>query len=225
MAQSAPPEIEAQAAPYLERCDQGDAYACEYAIALIKRNDRTFWQSDRYIALSLQACEVGSSRSCWNFEWQGYGGVLNPIRQQAEVYLPTALRGCENGSGVACWQAGDLLTELGQAGPAEILGHYDRSCEIGYSDGCAAAADLRVEQGLDAVPTSLRACYGTAVGQAPKLASCQRGCESGDALSCYRAGLILERGRDGINPVRANAQQSEALFRQACAGGHAAACR
>ncbi len=52
-----------------------------------------------------------------------------------------------------------------------------------------------------------------------------RACEAENVQACYRAGLILERGRDGINAIRPDAERSEALMRRACAGGHADACR
>ncbi len=219
-----PEGAERQAAPYLERCDQGEPYACEYALAVIKRNDRTFWQSERYVALSTQACEAGSSRSCWNFEWQGVGGVLNPVRRDSERYLPIATTGCDNGSALACWQAGDVRRILGRYSESEILDFFVRSCEGGYADGCEEAAAMQTALGRDASRASIRACYGTAVGVQGKLASCERGCEAGDARSCHEAGIILGRGRDGITPVALDADRAEALFAQACHAGHEPAC-
>lgn len=219
-----PVAAERQAAPYLARCDQGEAYACEYAIAVLKRNDSTFWQSDRYVDLSIQACEVGSSRSCWNFEWQGVGGVLNPIRLDHERYLSIATTGCENGSGLACWQAGDVRRLIGTYPDREMLGFFERSCELGYSDGCHEAAAMQVALGLDPVNASIRACYGVAVGVAPKLAACERGCAAEDARACHEAGIILGRGRDGITPAPLDADRSAALFARACSAGHAPAC-
>jgi TPR repeat protein len=207
---------------FLERCDAGEHYACNYAIALFKRADPTFWLGAENIALNLRSCSLGSDRACWKFEFIGFPNPYRPVREDTSVYLPIAREGCVNGSSMACWQMASMLREQGLLD--EAVEQATLSCDRGFSDGCVLQSDLMVQVGGDALPAAVSACYGRGAGRLRTQPQCQLACDLGDALACRTLAQMFEAGRDGARFVTRDPDLARGLYEQACRLGDTPSC-
>jgi TPR repeat protein len=209
---------------YVQLCEDGDAFYCNYAAGLLVREDPQSWLTDRNVALHMRGCELGSDRSCWKFEAMAFPDPYGPVRDDTARYLPIARSGCRNGSSMACAQTAAMLMEMGPEVHDEATDAARRSCEDGFGDGCARLADLVERGGGDANPAAIRTCYGVRPGYIRKQPYCQRACDDGDAIACRTLAQILEWGRDGAQPLRADPRRATVLYERACSLGDAAAC-
>jgi TPR repeat protein len=207
---------------FLERCDAGEHYACNYAIALFKRADPTFWLGEENIDLNLRSCSLGSDRACWKFEFIGIPNPYRPVRQDTPRYLPIALEGCANGSTMACWQAATIFREQDLLDAA--IEQATLSCEGGFSDGCVLQSDLISQVGGNALPAAALACYGRGAGRIRTQPQCQLACDFDDARACRTLGQMFETGRDGARFVERDPQRAHGLFERACLLGDVQSC-
>ncbi len=211
-------------APFLERCEAGEGFACSFAHGLMQRADRTYWLTDEAVALMMRSCSLGSDGACWLFERINEPNPYDDVRYDRDRYLPVARAGCENRSSMACWQAAGLLENGSAAERLEGLELARRSCERGFNDGCARQADILASLGRDPLPAQREACYGNRSGRMRKQEDCAAACAADDAMACHQLALMFERGRDGAQTMRRNADRARALFVRACELGEPEAC-
>ncbi|WP_291843109.1 hypothetical protein [Maricaulis sp.] len=212
-------------APFLERCEAGDGFACSYAHGLMQREDRAFWLTDEAVSLMLRGCSLGSDGACWLFERINEPNPYDDVRYDRDRYLPIVRDGCANGSSMACWQAAGFLEDGSEAERLEALALARRSCERGFNDGCARQADILASLGRDPLEAQRQACYGNRPGRMRKQEDCEAVCAADDAMACYQLALMFERGRDGAQTMRRDARRAGELFARACELGAEAACR
>ena len=221
-ARAQPPEPDVE--PWLEACEAGEAFACNYASGVLQRRDSGYWLTDEAVELQLRGCALGSDRSCWLFERINTPNPYIGPRYDRDVYLPVALSGCRNGSNMACWQAAGFFEE-GNAGEREQARElWRQSCEGGFSDGCARLADILDGMGRDSLQASQAACFGNFPGRMRKQDDCTVACEAGSGRACFELALMFERGRDGAQTMRRDARQAQRRFVQACELGQVEAC-
>ncbi|MFY0636839.1 hypothetical protein [Maricaulis maris] len=212
-------------APFLERCEAGEGFACSYAHGLLQRADRTYWLTDEGVNLMLRSCSLGSDGACWLFERINEPNPYDDVRYDRDRYLPVARAGCANRSSMACWQAAGLLEDGSEAERLEGLALANRSCERGFNDGCAREADILASLGRDPLPAQREACYGNRPGRMRKQEDCAAACAADDAMACHELALMYHRGRDGAQTMRRDADRARELFVQACELGLEEACR
>jgi TPR repeat protein len=207
---------------FLERCDAGEHYACNYAIALFKRADPTFWLGSENIVLNLRSCSLGSERACWKFEFIGIPNPYRPVRQDTQRYLPVAREGCSHGSTMACWQVATILREQNLLDAA--IEHAALSCDGGFSDGCVLQSELLVQVGGDALPAAALACYGRGAGRLRTQPQCQLSCDLDDARACRALAQMFYAGRDGARFVTRDPDRARNLYERACRLGDTESC-
>ncbi len=215
-------DIDTRLAEYTAECDDGDRYACGYALLLHQRLDINFWLTEENLRLHARACALGLDGSCWKFERRLLPDPYQPLRDDRAQFFPMVESGCENGSTMACWQAATLYLERDQRDLAWT--RADQSCAGGFSDGCALRADLELERG-ELAQTSLQlACYGARPGYAPKAPYCEAACNQGDGRACASRANIFQWGRDGYQPSERSPRNASTYFQRACDLGYETAC-
>lgn len=151
------------------------------------------------------SCEAGNGEDC-----ALVGNIYAVGRQapkdeaKARHYMKKA---CAARHPVGCYLLGDMLDKAGDA--AGAVGAWSVACDAGKARACTAAALIFIK-GRGAVPRDSR--------RAARFL--ERGCEAGDALTCFRLGQELRGGGD----PPADPSRAAELFRRACDGGVARAC-
>ncbi len=148
-----------------------------------------------------QACQLGSAQACLDTGWRDYGaigwsfferacdmGLLQACTTYlernhmlpADERLSEITELCAEGEGKSCNILGHLSTGSAYAGivgsndPVLLQGYYERSCDLGYLDGCTSLARL-----LDPDVTK--------PGDHPRMmAVLNSACEKGGASACER---------------------------------------
>lgn len=105
-----------------------------------------------------------------------------------------------NDEALAVWRAGGF--EEARAG-------FERACNLGSTDGCAAVANM------------MHRGHGGPVDLPGARARHAKACDGGHALSCFTLGIWR---RDGFGGP-ADTAQAKVTFEQACKLGHQLACK
>jgi TPR repeat protein len=146
-------------------------------------------------------CRAGSMGSCslLGRNFQLGRGVKKDVERAKQLYALA----CRGGSPPACGRLGQLLVDQ-SATHEEGLELLRKSCKGGFFDAC--------QEGLARLPASQ-------ANRAAELA--QRGCDGGNAASCWALGQFFRGGFAGLEK---NAADAARYLKLACDGGAPLGC-
>ena len=137
-------------------------------------------------------------------------GVLTACTQErVEVQveldpLTQMVKDCEEGSGQACFELGKHFRDTpGEQSKQRSLSAFEKGCEHDHAASCNAAGLLLFESGP---AERLRGLL-------------DKGCQLGDAESCFHLGSALLKG-----PGQPDPEAALTVYEKACAADHAQAC-
>lgn len=223
-------------------CAEGDVLDCDLEckaghLGSCERLGRIYWSGagvvrdpSRAADLLQRACGGGHASACMRL------GELFQASGSPHKSTPWFQRACDGGEGAACVELA-YVHDPGLDGRSERAAElYRRACRLGSAEGCRMAAlGYRKDSSAGAVETlaqlepacdrgdarsceALLALYARGAGDpAARLPQLEGHCAAGKLGLCTALGVLH---RDRLEPERALA-----LFRQACAAGHAEACR
>jgi hypothetical protein len=133
---------------------------------------------------------------------------------------------CDDGSGWACNEHGVLLEQTGRGGPDDVRASFQRSCALGFAEGCENGArsstgrpSRRAPPGLPDYPVVLRQGKGAVPDRTP-LELYTRACSQGWMEGCESLGGLYLTGEG----VPRDPKTSAGFFETACEGGLASSC-
>jgi hypothetical protein len=158
-----------------------------------------------------KSCDADEARGCL-----GLAGLLRaglkpgkpePQGDQAAAAFKKA---CDKGESSACVALGELYYQgLGVAKDAAAAPPlFEKACDAGDPVGCNDMGHALSDGAIPRDSARAAAFYG-------------RACNSKSSLGCFGLGLMLRDGRG----VARDAAKAKALFKKACQGGVAAACK
>lgn len=219
------------------QCSKGDASSCDRFGTLVLAGKQGSPDRAKAQAAFEKACNAGYANGCTNL------GVSLMIGKDVAGAKTALDKACLRGSPRACNIVGTMALS-GQGGPkdaARALRYFVKGCEGGDFGACTDAGFLYAGGGGAGVPRddqkaltyASRACFGgnsTACGNAgykvelgqsvtanPKLALSlyERACKL-DPGQCFRAGLLLSVGAQGVPK---NEPKAKSLLEKACQVG------
>lgn len=180
-------------------------------------------------ALELeQLCAAGNAESCYDVGIlleQGQGMPHDPVRakamfqkackgHEAQACLNIYTDGCKGGDGLSCYELAKIY-EQGLGVNADLERASDlfvEACTRHHNDACRRSIDL-----------ALVYAKGDGVKQDGRRASAMltKVCVAGNALGCFKAGELFERGEWGGEPDRLEASR---WYSKGCDGNDFQAC-
>jgi TPR repeat protein len=183
---------------YMRACKQREFVACNNAgvsVFFAKGNAK----QDPPLACQMfqRACEATSIIGCPNLALcneTGVGVAKDP-KKALELYSDA----CQKGNPFACVWGGNMVEQQNKDAASKAVAFYERACDYTQQGYCVSTSEI-----MTALP-----------GQFSLDQIDRRACDGGDTrgLACYNAGLLYERGVNGVPKDLAKATR---LFKKAC---------
>lgn len=139
------PRNPASAASAYERgCSLGDGASCYYIAALYERGEGVPPSSKDAAAFYEKGCSFDDGDACNN------SGLRLEDRGDAAKALDFYTAACENNSASGCFNAARMFTGADNAVGKDLTianRYFQRACELGDADGCAAGSSLNIVTG------------------------------------------------------------------------------
>lgn len=197
-----------------ERCENGNAAACERLLAEYAHSQKTEDEKTELAAILEPGCADGYGPAC---HWLGMRSLQAPGGAREPRTLSLLDRACELGVADACVTLGSRLLQYPRDDDRTklVLGAKRRACTLGVMKECQEAALLSLAPHGSAQRSELPSLAADA------LALFSRACLAGVASSClYATGLSDSEGLATHDLPRA-----AALLDQGCKLGDAIACQ
>ena len=154
-----------------------------------------------------QLCLNGIAAACFRQGWTLWGRNRASDRDQA---LDLYHNACASGSDEACAEEGLRLFKDKADRTQEAVVALQRSCDLGSGAGCTHLALLYATGSASLIGKDDRRAASLYV----------KGCDRGDALGCYNAGLMSDDGRG----VPRDHSRAAARYAEGCEMGSSVAC-
>lgn len=166
------------------------------------------WETaEKTAKANRQACDEGDMRACKRLgDAYAYGEGANEITEIAEVLYRQA---CEGNVAEACEALGNhLFVPGGRWDVDEIIGSYEKACNLGVLSSCARLAEI-LSGGVFSEPDKPRA-----------LQVAEAACDGGGQDACrFLADQLLT-----ADPAERDFERAMALLDQTCRAGDQASC-
>ncbi len=192
---------------YTRACKQREWAACNNAgVSVLFARGNLKQDPPTACKMFERACDATGFAGCANLALCHETGVGAPKDKKKALDLYSDA--CSKGMAFGCVWGGLMVEEENEAIAPKALAFYERACGFDQPGTCVGTSDI-----MSALP-----------GVWSMDMIDRHACNGGDTrgLACYNAGLLYERGENG---VRRDLAKANRLFQKACAFDTKKACR